>query len=454
MTPSDLDNDPDLRALFGDPDAAPVAAGIEAQAAAYDPRLPRHWRLRPMAELLAQPAPTRWLIRGILEQATIACLFGASGVGKSFLTVDLSACVATGTPWHGHAVTQGAVVYLAGEGHNGLARRFLAWGIAHDVDLAAAPLHVSSAAISLTDVDAAAAVVDAVHATGAAPALIVIDTLNAHLSPGADENETAIMGALTAAADALRHAFDAAVLIVHHVGHAAQNRERGASNLRPALDWSYLAARSADGPLILSCAKSKDHEEPAPKSFYLRRIELPWRDDEDKPETSAVLSMEPGASMACGASLAAALLAKADAEHVLSALRQACDMGATVHAAREGPATCHRVLSAYSALPQHLRDSRTRFFAGLDCLLSEGAAIVEEYRGKDRHPRRRIVPSEPECGSAGNAGDPLNNPRRLPHSRTRRAEAAAGCGAGNAGNAGVHDSRTTPATPANLEDAA
>ena len=47
----------------------------------------------------------KWLLRGILEQDTMALIFGEPGCGKSFLTIDWACRVATGTPWRGHEIT-------------------------------------------------------------------------------------------------------------------------------------------------------------------------------------------------------------------------------------------------------------------------------------------------------------------------------------------------------------
>src|SRR5687768_16766709 len=71
--------------------------------------------------------PIAWLVRKYVEADSLALLFGDPGCGKSFAAIDLSCCIATGTPWHGNRTTSGAVFYIAGEGQNGLARRFAAW---------------------------------------------------------------------------------------------------------------------------------------------------------------------------------------------------------------------------------------------------------------------------------------------------------------------------------------
>lgn len=269
-------------------DEVPAADG--PRSAQEAPR-PRGFRLVPVRDLLAAPCPVRWLVRGLLEADTLGLLFGDPAAGKSFVALDLAASVATGTPFHGRPVAAGPVVYLAGEGHGGIARRLLAWSIQRRVPLASAPLCVSTAALRLPD-DAGtllAAVDEAVAVLGAAPVLVVVDTVARHL--GGDENDAREAGAFVAALDVLRaHCAGATVLAVHHSGHGDKSRSRGSSAFRGAVD-TELRAEKLDRLLTVSCTKAKDAEPFPPLAFELRTVELPddWQDDGGRPATSAVL---------------------------------------------------------------------------------------------------------------------------------------------------------------------
>jgi RecA-family ATPase len=66
-----------------------------------------------------------------------------------------------------------------------------------------------------------------------APAAVVIDTLNRSLAGSESSDED--MAAYIKAADAIRDAFNCAVVIVHHCGHEG-TRPRGHSSLMGALD--------------------------------------------------------------------------------------------------------------------------------------------------------------------------------------------------------------------------
>jgi hypothetical protein len=220
--------------------------------------------------------PPEFLVALLIETSVLALIFGDPGCGKSFIAIDIALCVATGTPFHGHAVKRGPVFYIAGEGFNGLARRFAAWGKARGVDIKGAPLFVSTRPAQFLDAGSAQAVAEAVRGLAAqhgAPALIVIDTLARNFGPG-DENSTSEMGQFIAAIDDLKARFPGcAVLIVHHTGHGDKQRARGAMALKGALDCEYRLGK--DGATVkLINTKMKDAEPPAMLAFTLNSVDL------------------------------------------------------------------------------------------------------------------------------------------------------------------------------------
>ncbi|MBV2134068.1 helicase RepA family protein [Pseudomonas sp. MAP12] len=223
--------------------------------------------------------PIAWLIESYIEADALAVLYGPPGKGKSFLALDMSCCIATGQPFHGHDVKPGAVFYIAGEGHNGLARRLRAWAQHNDTEMPVL-LFMSEAPTDLASASNAAKVAEAVQQladrTGETPALIVIDTMARNF--GGDENSATDVGQFIRNADALRRHWKATVLIVHHSGKNGERGARGSSALKGAADAEYEVSRSEDDQLIrLTPRKMKDAEEPPPLAFEL--IGVPVRDD-------------------------------------------------------------------------------------------------------------------------------------------------------------------------------
>ncbi|RDB43824.1 hypothetical protein DU490_05275 [Halomonas sp. DQ26W] len=251
----------------------------------------RAFAFTPVGELVANLRPVLWLVRGYVEADSLALVYGEPGHGKSFLTIDLAASIASGTPWHGAETKPGAVFYIAGEGHNGLARRFKAWETNRGASLAGVPLYVSQRAAPLDDTASAAEVlrtVDTLAAeTGQAPVLIVVDTLARCF--GGDENSATDIGALVANLDALRHRWNATVLVVHHSGKDTARGARGSTALRGAVDAEYRVTKDPAGLVTLEATKMKDADAPERCAFRLAPVELPLVDDEGAPVWSCAL---------------------------------------------------------------------------------------------------------------------------------------------------------------------
>jgi len=235
--------------------------------------------------------PPKWLVKGLIESDSLALVFGDPAGGKSFFGLDLAASIATGTPFHGHDVkTPGPVVYIAGEGHSGLARRLRAWEIHTQKPLAQAPLFISSAPAALCEADYMARVASAIDSAtreAGPPVLLVLDTWSRSLA--GDENSTGDVALAISALDRLRARYGCAALAIHHVGHADKARARGSTVLRGAVDTEFKLERGVDGIIRVENTKMKDGCPPAPMAFVLCDVDLGVLDEDGCAVTSAVL---------------------------------------------------------------------------------------------------------------------------------------------------------------------
>jgi len=207
-------------------------------------------------------APPSFLIDEVLTEGGLSVLWGRSGAMKSFVALDMAMCVAGGIPWHGRPVKQGLVVYLAAEGSHGLGRRAIGWRRTRGRDLPKPAFKLIPHSVALTSDDLDAMVV-AILALGVMPVLIIIDTLARTFGAG-DENKQADMNAYVSAADRLREATGANVLIVHHSGVHEDKRERGSNVLRGAADTVIKVSRKDNKLDIINHGpegKQKDAEE-------------------------------------------------------------------------------------------------------------------------------------------------------------------------------------------------
>jgi AAA domain/DnaB-like helicase N terminal domain len=235
--------------------------------------------------------PPDHLIHDLLEKNILAQVFGDPACGKSFIGIDIACSLASGQDFHGYEVEQGPVIYIAGEGQQGILRRFLAWCNRYKLELKDLPIHLSMIPAMFCDRDSIDTVCKAIEKAAeeiGPPVLIVVDTVARNFGPG-DENSTQDMTAFIAAADRIRALYNSTVLLIHHSGHGDKSRGRGAIALKGALDTEYRLTKDIDGIVLMECTKMKDSEPPAPMAFKIRPVELPIEDRYGDQVTSAIL---------------------------------------------------------------------------------------------------------------------------------------------------------------------
>lgn len=267
-----------------------LAKGLKTETGDLDKAAAADWIFRNSAEgaPMDNPFPftqvgvarlkkPEFLVDGLIETETFGVFFGDPGCGKSFLVADLGLSVATGLPFHGRDVKQGPVFFIAGEGHNGLLRRFHAWAKHQEVSIAHCPMFISERAAAFLDRSGAAAVIQTITNMAAyhgEPALVIIDTLARNFGEG-DENHTPDMNKFVRrVSNEMVRLFPGCVgLVVHHTGHGEKHRARGNMALKAACDFEFRVEKN--GPsVILTSTKMKDAEEPPPQHFTLTPVQL------------------------------------------------------------------------------------------------------------------------------------------------------------------------------------
>jgi hypothetical protein len=238
-----------------------------------------------------EPAPIKWLIKRWVQDQALVMVHGPSGSGKTFVVLDWCLHISAGkAEWFGNKVRPGRVVYLAGEGHQGLKGRTAAWRQHHSVD--DPDLYLSSSGCDLNTPDGYQKVVDEVRGLDGPPAIIVVDTLHRFLD--GDENSAKDAKTMLDACAALMAEFGCTVILVHHTGVSdeAQHRARGSSAWKGALDIevSVVPAKKDSDSISIIQRKMKDAEEAESEYVELNPIEIEgWKDEDGEPVTSAVL---------------------------------------------------------------------------------------------------------------------------------------------------------------------
>lgn len=243
--------------------SAPIAS-TEAAAPGRKPL-----RLLTSADLRTLP-PVQWLVADFLTTDSTAWVIGKPGQGKSFVTLDLALCVATGRDWHGHAVRKGEVVYVVGEGVRGTGKRVEAWERVHLDGAEAHGIHFIDAAEEGLVLGSAAWNELQWTVAQVRPALIIGDT-QARLTVGVDENSAKEMGIVVAEFDRLRRLGGGSTMVaVHHQGHAGQ-QARGSSAMLGAAQTEITVTKK-ERLVTVRVTKQKDDEPCGPIELHLDSI--------------------------------------------------------------------------------------------------------------------------------------------------------------------------------------
>jgi hypothetical protein len=239
---------------------------------------PRRIRLVPFHQITLG-TQRRDLIKGLIPRIGLSVIWGPPKCGKSFIAFDMFMHVVLGWEYRGRRVHAGPVVYCAFEGQQGFRARKEAWcqerlaEAADDVPFYLMPL-------TLNLVQGHSELIEAIkHDVGNKPAAVVLDTLNRSIQGSEDNGQD--MGAYIRASDAIREAFECAVVIIHHCGHNGE-RPRGHSSLVAAADAVLSVRKDAAGQIVTKVDLMKDGPEGEELASRLRHVEVGQTDDGDR----------------------------------------------------------------------------------------------------------------------------------------------------------------------------
>jgi hypothetical protein len=231
-----------------------------------------------------------YLVKGIIPCVGLCVFCCPPKCGKSFLVFDMLMHVALNWKYRGRRVQSWPVVYCAFEGQAGLRNRVEAFRQRKLAEGAGdVPFFLISAAMNLV-VDHPA-LIASVRATlgDTKPAAIALDTLNRSLA--GSESDDRDMANYVKASDALRIAFDCAIVIVHHCGHEG-TRPRGHSSLMGAVDAQIAVKRDAADNIIATVELMKDGPQGDEFASRLEVVEIGLDDDGDKITSCVIVPVE------------------------------------------------------------------------------------------------------------------------------------------------------------------
>lgn len=240
------------------------------------------------------------IFKRFLNQETVNVLFGPSGSGKSFLTLDLAMSLAAGNDWAGYKCRQKmSVLYVCTESGSSFGKRVVAarrrYGIKQGAPLTEHPFAYYPAHVDLLHNKdhlklIAKLVDDLERLSGYKCGLVIVDTLSAAFGGGNENGED--MTKFVNNMSEIKYRKKVSVLIVHHTGKNENAGARGHSSLKGNIDSEIQVKSEKRGERYLrsfTSTKQKDDKIGDCKQFGLRVVELALDEDSDPITTCAVV---------------------------------------------------------------------------------------------------------------------------------------------------------------------
>jgi hypothetical protein len=214
-------------------------------------------KFRPL-DLTAEPPEVRWVVQDMFCRGDIHLLIGEPGIGKSWLTMDLTTAVAGNRPeFLGHPIAEhGRVFYLDEENPADLVySRFTKLGM--DKEAAKNIRYINNFGIRLDKGDADSVIEEALDFE---PILIVLDSLTRFHTE--DENHAGAMaGLFHHAIKPLARETGAAVVLIHHANKTESNssyrRSRGSGDITASVDCGFDVREIGESALAIANFKSR-----------------------------------------------------------------------------------------------------------------------------------------------------------------------------------------------------
>ena len=242
---------------------------------AAQPSSPKTSRFYPRdeSEQNERPEPT-WLLDGLLQDESLAMIYGPGASWKSFLALDMCLTLSAGIARFGCAERPPMdTVYVAAEGARAIERwRRPSWREAHGV-VAPLPFFAVDSMPLVARPAEIIELLEAIKARKIKPRLLVIDTV-ARAMTGKNENDARDVGEMVEGLDLLKRELHCTVLAIHHTGKDSERGGRGSSALYNDFDTVMeVKSNKIAKAMALYMRKQKDADEPnVPWTFEVRDV--------------------------------------------------------------------------------------------------------------------------------------------------------------------------------------
>jgi hypothetical protein len=240
------------------------------------------------------------LFKHFMNAETVNVLFGPSGSGKSFLTLDMAMHLAAGKDWAGFKCKRKmAVLYICTESGASFGKRAVAArsrvGVKAGTSLKEHPFAYYPAHVDLLNNKdhlklIAKLITDLEAKSGYKCGLVIVDTLSAAFGGGNENSED--MTKFVNNMSSIKFNRKVAVMVVHHTGKDESAGARGHSSLKGNIDTEIQVKAEKRGEKwyrSFSSTKQKDDETGQQKRFGLNIVELAKDEDGDPITTCSVV---------------------------------------------------------------------------------------------------------------------------------------------------------------------
>ena len=228
------------------------------------------------------------LVEDVLPERGIAMVFGPSGKGKTFWTLDLAFRVQNGIQWRDKDVKQGDVTYVAAEAGRGIKKRIKAVKVLNPEWQAP---FIADAAPNLSSMTSIHAVRDAARAVGT-PAMVIVDTMSASFE--GDDSSQKDVAQMIRNLKILADDLQCLVVFVHHTTKDGGSF-RGSGVLYNDVDAVLELEATGEGAerkQWVTQRKHREGEDGKAYPFSLKVSEPLARKPNGKPVTSCTVEQE------------------------------------------------------------------------------------------------------------------------------------------------------------------
>ena len=243
-----------------DPDRV-IEGHLQELSALAAERQPRTLKALPISELLSEKVPdVKWIVEEIIPSNGFGMIAGDSGVGKTWLLLDLALSVASGRPWLGTLpTTKGPVLFIDEESGVALLKnRLLKLG--QKEDLRDLPICFSTLEGLKVDTEQGRAKLRGTIKKYGAKLVVIDSFVRIH---GGDENSVVDISKVTEALSRIAREEDCAIVVAHHARKKGPSlnepgdRLRGTSEIKAALDVHLFVSREKGGAIKIRHDKAR-----------------------------------------------------------------------------------------------------------------------------------------------------------------------------------------------------